>query len=449
MSIQKPVSAQKIVGADISPLGFWQRHYAMSLLLIIYIFNMADRLVLSIVAEPIKTEFRLHDWQIGLMAGTAFAVFYAVMGIPIARLAERRNRIWIIAGSLALWSGFTMLCGLTQTAWQLIMARVGVGVGEAGCNPPAHSLISDYVAKERRSSALAFYAMGGSLGAMIGKSLGGTVADAYGWRAAFLVCGAPGLLLAVLVLLTLPEPRRAASPAATKTAPKTSFRDVLRVLSGKPTYWYVVFAASLKAFISFGISPFLASFFLRNHGPEVARLAESFGLQSLGFLGLALGVGTGLAGAAGAWVGGVIADRLVVRNLKSFIGMPALATLATIPLTIVALTTSSVVVSLVCLAAYSFLVTLWYGAGYSSIQGVVAPHMRATAASLMFLMTNLIGLGLGPFVIGLLSDSFSAGFGVSSGEGLRWALMSTALVAIVVAGLFWAARRTIEKDLVS
>jgi predicted MFS family arabinose efflux permease len=183
------------------------RSYALGLLLVIYIFNFVDRQVVNILAEPIKNELKLADWQLGMMSGFAFAIFYTVLGLPIAQLAERKNRPWIIASALAAWSVFTALCGLAQNFVHLVLARIGVGVGEAGCTPPAHSLITDYVPKEKRASAIAFYSMGTPLGGLVGTSLGGVIADAYGWRTAFLICGLPGLALAVVVVLSLVEPR--------------------------------------------------------------------------------------------------------------------------------------------------------------------------------------------------------------------------------------------------
>ena len=168
------------------------RRYAIWLLFVVYVFNFIDRQIVTILAEPIKRDLQIADWQLGLMTGTAFAIFYCTLGIPIARLAERRSRPWIIGLSLAAWSGFTALCGLAQNFWQLVLARIGVGVGEAGCTPPAHSLIADYAPKEQRASALAVYSMGNPVGALIGVVVGGLVADAYGWRMAFLLVGLPG-----------------------------------------------------------------------------------------------------------------------------------------------------------------------------------------------------------------------------------------------------------------
>ncbi|MFO0020008.1 MAG: MFS transporter, partial [Alphaproteobacteria bacterium] len=189
-----------------APFSAAYTRYAMLLLLAIYTINFLDRSIINILAEPIKNELKLADWQLGLMSGLAFALFYTVLGIPLAQLAERRNRPIIIGTSVAVWSGFTALSGATTNFVQLVLCRIGVGVGEAGCTPPAHSLIADYVPKEKRASALAFYSMGTPLGGLLGLVMGGLIADAYGWRVAFLVAGVPGLLFALLCFLTLREP---------------------------------------------------------------------------------------------------------------------------------------------------------------------------------------------------------------------------------------------------
>ena len=231
----KPAAIPAAPTAAALPFTRAYTRYAMGLLLAIYIVNFLDRQVVNILAEPIKNDLGLADWQLGFMSGLAFAVFYTVLGIPIARLAERRHRPIIIGASVAAWSGFTALCGAAQNFTQLVACRIGVGVGEAGCTPPAHSLIVDYVPKEKRASALAFYSMGTPLGGLVGMIMGGLVADAYGWRAAFLMAGVPGILFALLVLTTLEEPRRLLGRhAAHVKAAAASFGRPLKVLPASP-----------------------------------------------------------------------------------------------------------------------------------------------------------------------------------------------------------------------
>ncbi|MCR5879189.1 MFS transporter [Phenylobacterium sp. J367] len=293
--------------ADAAPFSRGYTRYAMWLLLGIYVVNFLDRQVINILAEPIKEDLKLADWQLGLMSGLAFAVFYTVLGIPIARLAERSNRAVIIGVSVGVWSGFTALCATAGNFFQLVAYRIGVGVGEAGCTPPAHSLIVDYVPKEKRASALAFYSMGTPIGSLLGLLMGGIIADQYGWRTAFLVAGAPGLLFAVLAIFTLKEPRRIMARHAAQVAGNmATFGETVRYLATKNTFWFIAFAAAVKAFIGYGHAPFTASFFLRNHVAEIASLAEFWGnllglkLGPIGFLGPALGIITGVAGALGA-----------------------------------------------------------------------------------------------------------------------------------------------------
>jgi MFS family permease len=441
-------------GTGITPLAGGVRTYALSLLLGIYIVNFLDRQVVNILAEPIKNDLGLSDTQLGLMSGFMFAIFYTVLGIPIARLAERRNRPMIIAAAVTAWSGFTLLSGMAQNFTQLILARIGVGVGEAGCTPPAHSLIADYVPKEKRASALAFYSMGTPIGALLGLVLGGLIADAYGWRAAFFVAGAPGLVFAALALFTLNEPRRQiAARAAQLTAVSVGLLETLRTLAGKPTFWFIAAAASIKAFIGYGHAPFTASFFLRNHKEEVASLASSIGmtlgydLKSVGFLGLALGLMGGTAGAVGSILGGWIADKFGARDLRAYMVAPAIASLVTIPIYITAISIDSAAIALCILTINGLLGTLWYGPVYATGQGVVPPNMRATASAILLFIINLVGLGFGPLLVGMLSDYFTASMG--KGEGVRWALMISTCFGLLAFACFWIASRTIRKDTVS
>lgn len=437
--------------ASATPYSPGYTRYAMFLLLGIYIVNFLDRQVVNILAEPIKNDLGLADWQLGLMSGLAFALFYTFLGIPIARMAERKNRAFIIGGAVAVWSGFTALCATAGNFWQLIIYRIGVGVGEAGCTPPAHSLIADYAPKEKRASALAFYSMGTPIGGLLGLVMGGLVADAYGWRMAFLVAGAPGLIFAALAFFTLKEPRRLLSAHAeqVRAASTATFGQTVAYLAKRPTFWFIAFAAAIKAFIGYGHAPFTASFFLRNHSTEVAALAADFGLKSVGFLGLALGLISGTAGAIGSYVGGMIADRFGKNDLRAYMIAPAVASLITIPVYITAVSIDSAAIALFILAINAFLGTLWYGPVYGTGQSVVPPHMRATAAAILLFIINLIGLGLGPLAVGLLSDFLNKGMGLGAAEGVRWALIISTLFGLVAFACFWMARRTIREDTVS
>jgi MFS family permease len=427
------------------PLSAGRARYAIGLLMAIYTVNFLDRQVVAILAEPIKRDLGLADWQIGMMSGFAFALFYSVLGVPIARAAEHRSRPRIIAAALVAWSGFTVLCGAAQNFVQLCLFRIAVGVGEAGCSPPAHSLIADYVPKARRASALAVYAMGSPVGALLGMAMGGIVADRYGWRAAFLVAGAPGLALAVVALLTLPEPRAA---SAQGPVARPSFADAMRVLAGKRTFWLLALAAAFKSFITYGQTAFTASFLLRNHAGEIARIAAGFGLQPVGFLGIALGLIAGGGGAVSAMVGGWIADRAGARDPRLAMVAPAVAMLVSVPVSIAAVMVDSAGLAMGLMIVPALLNYFWYGPVYSTTQGIVPPQLRATAAAILLFVINLIGLGLGPLLIGACSDLFATSLGLGPAEGVRWALVVAALVGLVAAGLFWLARGSIRDDLV-
>ena len=432
------------------PVSKAYRRYALTILLIIYILNFLDRQIVAILAEPIKHDLHLADWQLGVMTGLAFALFYTVLGIPIARYAETGHRPRIIAVSAGLWSVFTLACGYAQNFVQLVACRVGVGVGEAGCTPPAHSLITDYTPKEKRASALAFYALGTPLGGLLGLALGGLIADAWGWRTAFLFAGVPGLLMALVAWTTLREPRRQMNVdlAALKAA-RPDFKTAMAEIKGKRTFWLIAFAAAIKAFIGYGAAEFLAPFFFRNHAAELTAIADDFGLGLTGFLGVALGIVLGLTGAVGTWLGGYLADKYGARDLRFYVAIPAVSTLLGIPFYIAGLLTDSAVFALIMFAFPPVLNTMWYGPGYAAVQGLVRPQTRATASAVLLFIINLIGLGLGPLGVGAVSDFISGPMGLGSAEGVRWSLMIFILFGAVASGLFWLARSSIREEMVS
>ncbi len=441
----------------IQPVTKGYARYALWLLMIIYTLNFLDRQVINILAEPIKNELGLMDWQLGMLTGLAFALLYTVLGIPIARLAERKNRPVIIATSVAAWSFFTVVCGFAQNFWQLVLARVGVGIGEAGCTPPAHSLISDYVPKEKRASAIAFYSIGTPLGALIGMSLGGIVADAWGWRTAFMIAGAPGLLLALVVLFTLVEPRKklAADLAAKAAVAGPTFVATLAVLKGKATFWLLAFAVAIKAFIGYGQQPFIASFFFRVHEVQLAQLAAQasdllgFKVGVMSFVAVMLSGLAGLGGVFGVWLGGYLADKMGAKDVRAYAVVPALAAILPIPFYVLGILHGDALFALLFLFVPAVLTSLWYGPVYATAQSIVPPSMRATTAAILLLIVNLIGLGLGPLIVGGLSDFFAIGMGLGKAEGVRWALVSSAVLGLIAFVLFWAARKTIKNDIVS
>ena len=427
------------------------RGYALVVLLLVYTVNFLDRQIVSILAEPIKNDLGITDTQLGLLTGLAFGIIYCGFGLPLARLADKANRVWIISGSLALWSACTVLCGRAVNYPTLVLARMGVGLGEAGCTPTAHALIADYTPREKRASALAFFSMGTPIGSLLGLAMGGVVADAYGWRAAFLVAGVPGLILALVVLFTLKEPRKAMTEAAVQAsaAIQMSFGATVRYLSAKRTFWFMAFGAAIKAFIGYGHAPFTASYFLRMHGPEVAQLAGQFGLKPVGFLGIALGLLAGIFGTASSWLGGWIADKFGARDLRAYASVPAVASVVSIPFFCAAMSVDSVALALALLIPSSLLGSLWYGPVYASAQSLVPPQMRATSASIVLFIINMTGLGLGALVVGGLSDYFNFTMGLGKAEGIRWALIGSSFFGLLAAFLFFMARKRIREDMVS
>jgi MFS family permease len=427
------------------------RNYALVVLMLVYTVNFLDRQIVTILAEPIKNDLKISDTQLGLLTGFAFGVVYCGFGLPLARIADRFNRVWIIGASLAVWSGFTAVCGLATNFAQLVAARVGVGVGEAGCTPTSHALIADYTPKAKRASALAFFSMGTPIGSLMGLAMGGVIADVYGWRTAFLLAGVPGLILAVLVFTTMKEPRKAMSAEAVQKAKddQMTFGATLKYLTRKPTFWFIAFGASIKSFIGYGHAPFTASFFLRIHGDEVQALADGLGLKSVGFLGITIGLLSGIFGATSSWLGGVIADKFGQRDLRAYGSVPAIASLISIPFFVSAMLAPSVILAFALLIPVYLVGALWYGPVYASAQGLVPPQMRATSASIVLFIINMMGLGFGALVVGALSDYFNFGLGLGQGEGVRWALIVSASFGLVSALLFWLARRRIREEMVS
>ncbi len=425
-------SAADMVSAKAPRVMLWT-------LMIIYIFNFLDRQIVSILAEPIKREFDLSDTQLGLMTGLAFALFYTLLGIPIARYADRSttNRVKLIAWSVAIWSAMTMACGAARTFPQLLLARVGVGVGEAGCTPAAHSLITDSVPAEKRSSAIAFYGLGIPIGSLLGMVIGGGLADAYGWRAAFYVVGMPGLVLAVIVPFLIKEPRRAGMVAG-DVMPKAKLQvpvgEALRELATSRCFVLLCLAGGLIAFLSYGKTVWVSVLFIRN-----------FGLTP-GETGLYLGVSLGVASMIGTWGGGKLADHFGKRDRKHLLTGPAFAIALAAPLLFIAYSVSDWRVALAVLILPTAMNIMYYGPVYACVQGLVRPELRAMAASVMLFSQNLIGLGLGPLLFGMMSDAFRPYAGEDS---VRWVLYGAAWLGLIPAFLFWRASLRLTRELKS
>lgn len=408
------------------------------ILLTVYVFNFIDRQIVNILAEPIARDLQLSDTQIGLMTGLAFALFYTVLGIPIARYADRpgTSRPKLIAAALAVWSAMTAMCGLAQNFWQLLLARIGVGVGEAGCTPPAHSLISDMVPPEKRSSALAFYSLGIPIGSLLGMVIGGTLADLMGWREAFVVVGLPGVALALVVWFVLRDPRRSEAAVALRAQSQPAAALPLRQAVGEVmrsrAYVLLLLAGAAAAFLSYGKTTWTTIFFQRTHDLTPGQVGLWFGL---------LGGGAGILG---TWLGGYLADRFGAANRRHVLSAPAIGMAVAVPLAIAAYHAPTWPLALVLLFLPTVFNSLYYGPTYSAAQGLVPLRARAIAAALLLFFQNLIGLGLGPLFFGMLSDWLQPTYGADS---VRYVLYGAAVLGLVPAFFFWRCSLHLDAEL--
>jgi predicted MFS family arabinose efflux permease len=428
------------------------RAYVLGALLVVYTFNFIDRVVIGIIQEPIKTEFGLTDFQLGLLGGPAFAILYTLLGIPIARFAERANRMTILAICLGIWSAMTAACGFAVNYAMLFAARVGVSIGEAGCTPPANSVISDYFPPERRASALSIYALGIPIGSMIAAVGGGWIATHVGWREAFMWLGVPGVALAIIVKLTVKEPPRSAAKAETP-----SFMAALAALATKPTFWFVALGSAVASFVGYGVGQYLTSFMIRTHHMSLFEGATL------------VGVVLGIAAAVGTFTSGFLADRISKRHPNALAWLPALGFVIATPLYLVSFILPNIWLAMPVLSVAAMLQYFYLGPMYALTQGVVAPRTRATAVAVLLFIVNLIGYGMGPPAIGALSDFLAHGQLALSGltpeicatrtgdaqcasgieVGLRWSMMIGVCGYLLAALLFLFSARTLRRDWVA
>jgi len=405
----------------------------MVVLAIVYMFNFVDRQILSILLPAIRDEFQVGDTVLGLLAGTAFALFYVILGVPIAQLADRVNRRNLIAAAVAIWSGMTALSGLAANIWHLVLARIGVGIGEAGCSPPAHSMIADLYPPERRSSAMGFYTLGISAGIMLAYLAGGWVAQNIGWREAFFIVGIPGLLLALVVRFTLTEPRRGASEQRTDSGEPPNLLLVTTFLLARRSFLYMAIAAGLSAFVGYAIINFMPSFIVRSFNMEVA------------VLGFWLGLIYGIAGGFGFFMGGYFADHFGQHNHQRALAFIGLAQAMSAILFATVFLAPTVMWCLILLVVPTVTSNFYLAPVLSQTQSLVSLRMRAVASSLVLLIINVIGLAMGPPVTGLISDVLEPGFG---DESMRYSLLIvSALLLPAAAWCYYQAGRSIDADL--
>ena len=392
------------------------RAYVLFALLVVYTFNFIDRTLISVLGEDIRIEFGLTDTQIGLLSGLAFALLYTLLGIPFAMMAERKSRTWIIATAMAAWSAMTVACGMAQSTLQFALARVGVGIGEAGCSPPSHSLISDYFPPEKRTGALAIFALGIPIGSMLAAVGGAWIATRGGldWRDAFIWMGLPGVIGAVLFKLTVKDPPRgysdpggaAAAAARRMPSPFLAFKKVAK----NATFWHVSLGGAMASFVGYGIGQFIRPFWTRAHELPLFEAALLYG----GVLGIAAGIGT--------FGSGWLADKIRARHPNSDSWLPALGLTLAVPSMLFGYNTLSfsggalaIWLAVPALAIAAVLRYSYLGPMFAIAQKLVEPRMRATVAALVLFFVNLIGYGLGPPAIGWISD-----------QGTKWQLEQNA-----------------------
>ncbi|MDC0589876.1 MFS transporter [Porticoccaceae bacterium] len=425
--------AAKASGPDnaAAPVSNGYRRYVLVLLTLVYALNFIDRQILVILQESIKVDMDLSDSQLGLLTGFAFAIFYVSVGIPIARWADLGNRRNIVSLAVAVWSGMTALSGFTQNFWQLLMARIGVGVGEAGGSPPSHSMISDYYPVEQRGSALSFYSTGVYLGILLGFLIGGWINSEFGWRTAFFVVGVPGFLVALLVRFTIREPVRGGLEGRALETPAT-FGETLRTLKGFGSFKLFAIAAGLNAFSSYGIGNFTPSFLIRSHGFSSLEVGTSLALI------------TGIGGALGTYMGGVLADRFGANDKRWYLWVSGVPAACSVPLMFTAVFIGDPRLALGFLFFATMLGAFYLGPTIAISHTLVSPSMRAMASAILFFILNLIGLGLGPLVVGMLSDLLASTYG---SESLRYALGIVSFVNLISAAFFFLAARKLLADL--
>jgi predicted MFS family arabinose efflux permease len=401
----------------------------LTLLLLAYILNFLDRQMLGILAQPIKADLHLSDSQFGAIGGVAFALLYSALGIPLAYLADKTSRSAVVAGSLAVWSGFTALCGIAGGFGQLFLYRVGVGVGEAGGVAPSVALISDYFPPERRARAMAIYYLGVPIGLAGGTFIGAFIAHAVSWRAAFLVMGIAGLVLAPVLRLLVRDPVRTSG-----SGERAPIGQVFPILARKPAFWLLSFAASASSVCGYGLALWTPSVMMRSFGLDLLSTGK--------FLASLLLVG----GCVGVFAGGWLADRLGGRDRGWYAKLPAIAWLLSIPAWGFGLFAPNLWVAWPLLLAGNAVNILWLSPVTTAVQHLVPRAMRSTAAASFLLINNLIGLGVGPWLMGRISDALKGTYGA---DALRDAAAGCLAFYLLAALLMFGATRSLKTSWVA
>jgi MFS family permease len=407
------------------------RLYVLAILIVVYTFNFLDRQILGILKDPIQAELGLTDTQVGLMGGIAFAILYSTLAVPIAWLADRASRVWIMTIALTAWSGFTALCGLTHNFTQIFLARMGVGIGEAGGVAPAYSLIADYFPKEQRARALAAYSFGIPIGTAAGILFGGLIAAHVDWRIAFIVVGLAGVLIAPILRMTVRDPVRGGLDGAAGAAQRAPFGEVVRTLLPKPSFWLLGFGAAASSVCGYGIAYWLPTFFQRSLGLTLEQTSWFYGAIAL------------FGGVFGIALGGMLADRFGARTKGAYPTVPAVSFLIALPLFLLAMNTPNLWLAFALFLVPIGLNLAWLGPVITAVQHLVPAHMRSTGSALFLLINNLLGIGGGLYYYGAVSDLLKPQFGA---ESMRWAIYSGMIFYVVAAVLLFIAARTLKRD---
>lgn len=406
------------------------RALVMTFLVIAYTLNFIDRQIIGILAEPIKQDLGLSDTQLGWMGGTAFALFYTALAIPLAMLADRRDRSWIISAGLALWSLATALCGMAQNFWQLFLARMSVGIGEAAGVAPAYSLISDLYPASQRARALAIFSLGIPLGSSFGVLFGGLIAAKLDWRVSFIAIGLIGVFFAPLFKKVVRDPGHGRAEEGARPAPPP-LAAVFRTIAAKPSFWLLGFGAGTASLVSYGLAFWIPSFLARSYGLELVDRSLIFGAVLL------------VGGSAGIWFGGLAGDRLGNAHPRGYALVPAIAFAITLPAYLLAFSSNSLFASTLLFLIPTALGLTWLGPVVTAVTRLVPPEMRATAAALFLFINNLIGLGAGTTVIGAISDALTGRYG---DEALRYSAMATTCLYALAALLMLLAALRLGRD---
>lgn len=416
-----PQTAKKVLPAN--------ANFVLAMLLLVYIFNFLDRMMLSILAAPIQADLELSDTQMGLLGGLAFAVLYSTLAVPLSSVADRTSRSWVITIALVFWSAFTALCGAAQNFWQIFLARVGVGVGEAGGVAPSYAIIGDYFPPRRRATALAVYSLGIPIGSAIGVMGGGWIASTVDWRVAFFVMGGLGIAIAPLFKWVVKDvPADDAVDSAAKKG--QSALSVFTILARKPSFWFMAFGAAFSSMLGYGIGFWKPSYILRTF--EIGLWDTSL------FIGGVLLIG----GVSGMLAGGALADRLG-GNKAWYPRLPAIAFIVGCPIYVAGVLTDNLLLAFLLFLIPQGLAYVWLGPILTAIQHLVEPKARATASALFLLINNLIGLGGGIYALGAISDAYAPIYG---DESLRISILTVLPLYLVAGVLMLLASRTITRD---